>query len=74
MPYSGGLDDYTAGMGELKDQTSDLKEQFMEALEDRLAEFTGEDFEVRSFVSDRNTDVVSVQFVLMTEEIPPLES
>ncbi|NLB50239.1 MAG: hypothetical protein GX809_01470 [Clostridiaceae bacterium] len=74
VPYSGGLDDYTAGMGELKDQTSDLKEQFMEALEDRLAEFTGEDFEVRSFVSDRNTDVVSVQFVLMTEEIPPLES
>lgn len=71
--YAKGLGDFAAGMGELESETSGLKEQFMEALEERLAEFTGENFEVKSFASPRNTEVASVQFVIMTAEIPPVE-
>ena len=72
VPYRDGLGEYADGMAELGDQTSDLKEQFVEALEERLADFTGEDYEVRSFVSGLNKDVISVQFVMMAAEIPPV--
>jgi uncharacterized phage infection (PIP) family protein YhgE len=72
VPYRDGLGEYADGMAELGDQTSDLKEQFVEALKERLADFTGEDYEVRSFVSNLNKDVISVQFVMMAAEIPPV--
>jgi hypothetical protein len=58
----------------MRDETSDLRSLFDEAIREKLAEFTNEGFEPVSFVSRKNKEISSVQFVLMTEEIPPLES
>ena len=44
---------------------------FEEGIKEKLSEFTNEDFQAVSFVSEKNTEVLSVQFVMMTAEIPP---
>ena len=40
-----------------------------EEVDSMIESFAGGDFEVESFVSDKNTDVESVQFVIQTEAI-----
>jgi hypothetical protein len=47
-----------------------LPQKFEDAIRELMEEY-GESFEIKSFVSDKNKDVASVQFVFMTEEIPP---
>ena len=54
----------------MMEETKDLRE-----IHDRNAgktdELSGEEYEIRSYASDKNKDVASVQFVIMTEEVPP---
>ncbi|NMB29657.1 MAG: hypothetical protein GX991_06350 [Clostridiaceae bacterium] len=70
IPYYDGLVKFEEGGKTLKDETSNLPQKFEDAIRELMEEY-GESFEIKSFVSDKNKDVASVQFVFMTEEIPP---
>lgn len=67
--FADGFGTFTEGALEFKEETANLQDDFMEQLEEIIAEYTDMDFEPRSFVSEKNTNVASVQFVLMTEAI-----
>lgn len=57
------------GTNELHESTSDLPGQMTEEIDQMISEFDKSDFEAVSFVSDKNENVNSVQFVLKTESI-----
>ena len=69
------------GAGELKDGTSTMREEtagmdteITDKIDELIETVTGGDFEVTSFVSEKNTNVQSVQFVIkvngvQTEEV-----
>lgn len=57
------------GTGEFSNKTSNLYDEVDDKIESMINEFTGSDFEVQSFVSDKNENVASVQFVIKTPEI-----
>jgi X-X-X-Leu-X-X-Gly heptad repeat protein len=63
-----GLAEYKNGTAELQGGTKDMDSQISEQIDQLLSEISGGD-EVKSFVSDKNTDVDSVQFVLKTGAI-----
>ena len=70
------------GTGELYDETRDMDTQMKARIDEMLLKYTSGNFEVISFASTKNTNVVSVQFVMMTDAIkkqeaeaaPPAES
>lgn len=64
-----GTRELTDGTGEFKGETSDLDSKVDDEVDSMIDNFAGGDFEVESFVSDKNTDVDSVQFVIKTEAI-----
>ena len=64
-----GTTELTDGTGEFKGETSDLDSKVDDEVDSMIDNFAGGDFEVKSFVSDKNTDVDSVQFVIKTEAI-----
>ena len=57
------------GTGEFKDKTSNIDSEVDDEINSMLDEFTGSDFKVESFVSDKNENVDSVQFVIKTPTI-----
>lgn len=64
------------GAGELKDGTSTMREEtagmdteITDKIDELIETVTGGDFEVSSFVSDKNTNVQSVQFVIKTDGV-----
>lgn len=68
------------GTGELKDGTSAMREEtsgmdtkINDKIDDLLETITGGDMEIESFVSDKNTNVESVQFVIQTDGISTAE-
>jgi X-X-X-Leu-X-X-Gly heptad repeat protein len=63
-----GLADYKDGTAQLRDGTGGMDDEISSMIDKILAEITGRE-EVRSFVSDKNTYVTSVQFVLRTGTI-----
>lgn len=70
-----GTKELSDGTGELKDRTSGMDDEINIKIDDVISEMKGGDGEVTSFVSDKNTDVESVQFVIKTDaiEIPEAE-
>ena len=68
-----GTTELTEGTGEFKKETSDLDKKVDDEVDSMIESFAGGDFEVESFVSDKNTDVDSVQFVIKTEDIKKQE-
>ena len=64
-----GTTELTDGTGEFKGETSDFDSKVDDEVDSMIDNFAGGDFEVESFVSDKNTDVDSVQFVIKTEAI-----
>ncbi len=61
------------GTGELKDGTSAMREEtagmdteITDKIDELLDTITGGDMEIASFVSDKNTNVASVQFVILS--------
>ena len=78
-----GLKDYTDGVNELRDGAQEMKdgtEEFCsetagindtlnEKIDDMIAEKTGSDVALSSFVDPRNTDVDNVQFVITTPAV-----
>jgi putative membrane protein len=57
------------GTAELRDKTSDMDSQINEKIDEMLGSAGGGNSETVSFVSDKNTNVKSVQFVLQTKAI-----
>ena len=64
------------GTGELKDGTSTMREEtsgmdseINDKIDDLLNSITGGDMELSSFVSEKNENIKSVQFVIQTESI-----
>ncbi|MGN0703499.1 MAG: hypothetical protein ACI4LD_02965 [Lentihominibacter sp.] len=76
-----GAEDLDAGAGELKDgtsefrdETSDIDTRISEKIDDIKSEISGDSSKVKSFVSDKNTNIESVQFALRTEAIREAET
>lgn len=77
----GGTEELENGVGELHDgtnnlheATSDLPEQMTEEIDQMISEYDKSDFKAVSFVSSKNKNINSVQFVLKTESIKAEES
>lgn len=66
---SAGVSELHEGTEELTAETSDLATEMQSEIDQFMEEFDYSDFEVQSFVSERNKRVGVVQFVLQTESI-----
>jgi X-X-X-Leu-X-X-Gly heptad repeat protein len=64
-----GLASYRNGVKQLRDGTSDIDAEIEKKVDELLAGILGSDDGPVSFVSDKNTNVEAVQFVLRTEPI-----
>lgn len=64
-----GTDALADGNGALYDNTKDMDDQIQEQIDSILDSLGGNEGEPESFVSDKNTDVKSVQFVIKTDAI-----
>lgn len=64
-----GTTELKNGTGEFVDRTADSDEMISNMIDSVISSVAGADFELTSFVSDKNTNVESVQFVIKTEAI-----
>lgn len=64
-----GLAAYKDGTKKLKDGTADIDSEIEKQVDEILGNITGSGDKTISFVSEKNTDVSSVQFVLKTKAI-----
>lgn len=76
VQLSGGTNDLASGVNELHngtnelhEETKDLPEKMEDEINETLQEYDKSDFEPVSFVSPKNENVYSVQFVIKTESI-----
>ena len=77
---SGGVGDLYNGVGqlydgttELNDKTKDIPNQVDEQIDALIGDYDKSDFAPTSFVSDKNENTTSVQFVLKTDKIEKAE-
>jgi X-X-X-Leu-X-X-Gly heptad repeat protein len=64
-----GLTSYKNGTKQLRDGTSGMNSEIDNKIDDMLGSISGKGDKVISFVSDKNTNVSAVQFVLKTDSI-----
>ncbi|QGH35544.1 YhgE/Pip domain-containing protein [Gracilibacillus salitolerans] len=64
-----GVGELHDGTTELADSTSDLPDQMQDEIDEMINDYDKSDFDAVSFVSDKNENVQSVQFVIKTESI-----
>lgn len=64
-----GVQELKDGTKEFHEKTSDMDEQVSDKIDEMISSMSGSDEEVVSFVSDRNTNVDSVQFVIKTAAV-----
>lgn len=64
-----GMSSYKEGTSEFRSSTSSISGDIDEQIDELLNNITGSGSNIESFVSDKNTDVSSVQFVLKTAPI-----
>jgi len=64
-----GIASYKAGTKEFNEGISDINSEIDSKISEILDSMTGSDAKVVSFVSDKNTNVTAVQFVLKTDLI-----
>ena len=74
VQFESGVGALHNGTTELHESTSDLPEQMTEEIDEMISEYDKSDFEAVSFVSDKNENVNSVQFVLKTDSIKSEDS
>ncbi len=69
---SDGSQELTNGTSEFKNKTSDLDSQIDNEINNIITDITGNKESIKSFMSDKNTNINSVQFVIKTSgiEIP----
>lgn len=70
----GGTKDLTSGTSEFAAEASDMDKQISDEIDSMTSSITGGDGETVSFVSDKNTRVDSVQFVIKTAAIEKAEA
>lgn len=66
--YDGCLD-LCGGTATLRSKTDGMDCEIQDRIDEMICDITGGEFTVRSFVSDRNTNVNAVQFVIQTNAI-----
>ena len=64
-----GTNELTDGTNEFYDKTKNMDTEIQDTIDDTIDEITGKNIETISFVSDKNTNVDSVLFVIKTPEI-----
>lgn len=64
-----GADQLAEGTNEFRERTKNMDEEVQEEIDATLLEIMGDASETISFVSDKNTQVESVQFVLKTNDL-----
>lgn len=64
-----GLASYKKGTGQLRNGTSDMDSEMNNKIDEMLSSISGSGDQVISFVSEKNTNVSAVQFVLKTVAI-----
>lgn len=64
-----GTNELKDGTEEFASETDEMDTQVSDEIDSMISSITGEDTETVSFVSDQNTNVKSVQFVIQTENI-----
>jgi putative membrane protein len=64
-----GVGELHNGTSELHQETKDLPEQMQHEINEMIKEYDKSDFEPVSFVSPKNENITSVQFVIKTEAI-----
>lgn len=69
-----GTEDLANGTSEFVDKTSNMDSQISDEIDSMTSSITGGDTEVVSFVSDKNANVESVQFVIKTSAIEKAET
>ena len=70
----GGTKNLAGGTSEFALKTSDIDTQISDEIDSMTSSVTGSDAEEVSFVSDKNTNVDSVQFVIKTAAIEKAEA
>ncbi|MBQ3515013.1 MAG: hypothetical protein IJA32_14655 [Lachnospiraceae bacterium] len=68
-----GTSELKEGTGEFADKTADISNQVSDTVDSLISSLSGSDVEVVSFVSEKNTKVKSVQFVMKTASIEKVE-
>lgn len=70
-----GTDLLSKGTGEFRKEADGIDDEIFDKIDDLLSEMTGSNEETESFVSEKNENVTSVQFVIKTDavEIPKEE-
>lgn len=64
-----GAKELKDGLQEFYDQTLNMDTEIADKIQQLIDETTGSGYEISSFVSDKNTEVNSVQFVIQTDAI-----
>lgn len=64
-----GTGELADGTGEFAQQTGDLDTKLEEKVDETVSDLFGSDYEPVSFVSERNKNIQSVQFVIKTEGV-----
>jgi X-X-X-Leu-X-X-Gly heptad repeat protein len=68
---AGGADELRGGLLTLRDATQEIPARIETEIASIVSGYDTSDFTPRSFISPKNTDVLSVQFVMTTEKIEP---
>lgn len=64
-----GTSELKAGTAQMYDETEGMDEKISDKIDEMIEGITGNSSEVGSFVSEKNTNVKSVQFVIRTEAV-----
>ena len=67
--YAQGSQEFSQGMSQFQGETAGLPRAVQAEMDALMADYDKSDFEPRSFVSSKNTNVKLVQFVMSTPEI-----
>ena len=66
---SDGAGELKSGIAEMKEKTDGLDGEIFDKIDDMLESITGGKTQIQSFVSEKNTNVKSVQFVIKTKAV-----
>ncbi len=69
-----GVGELSNGTAELSDATNDIPDEVDEQINDLIGNYDKSGFTPTSFVSDKNVNTVSVQFVFKTDKIEKAET
>lgn len=68
-----GISSLSEGVEELNDETSGMDTKIEDKIDEMLADFTNQDYKPVSFLSDKNSSIDSVQFIIRTQALEHVE-